>query len=165
MLGLIVAYAENRVIGKDGMIPWRIKGEQLRFKELTTGNVVIMGRRSYEEIGRPLPNRTTIVISSTKNFDQENCYTVKSLQEAILLAGERDAYISGGAGVYKEALPYVDKMYITEIHKEIEGDTYFPEFDKEEWTKEVEKEVDGEIPYTYVTYTRKKADHSDEEKQ
>ncbi|MBQ8823082.1 MAG: dihydrofolate reductase [Lachnospiraceae bacterium] len=155
MLGLIVAYAENRVIGKDGMIPWRIKGEQLRFKELTTGNVVIMGRRSYEEIGRPLPNRTTIVISSTKNFDQENCYTVKSVQEAIELAGDRDAYISGGAGVYREALPYVDKMYITEIHKEVEGDTYFPEFDKDEWIREVEKEVDGEIPYTYVTYTRK----------
>lgn len=165
MLGLIVAYAENRVIGKDGMIPWRIKGEQLRFKELTTGNVVIMGRRSYEEIGRPLPNRTTIVISSTKNFDQENCYTVKSVQEAIELAGDRDAYISGGAGVYREALPYVDKMYITEIHKVIEGDTYFPEFDKDEWEREVEKEVDGEIPYTYVTYTRKKAEECHEEKE
>ena len=91
MLGLIVAYAENRVIGKDGMIPWKIKGEQLRFKELTTGNVVIMGRKSYEEIGRPLPNRTTIVISGTKNFDQENCFTVKSVKEAIELAGDRDA--------------------------------------------------------------------------
>ena len=88
MLGLIVAYAKNRVIGNKGMIPWRIKGEQLRFKELTTGNIVIMGRRSYEEIGRPLPNRETIVVSSTKNFDQEHCVTVKSLKEAIELSIE-----------------------------------------------------------------------------
>ena len=155
MIALIVAFAKNQVIGNKGCIPWKIKGEQRRFKELTTGNVVIMGRRSYEEIGRPLPNRTTIVVSNTKNFDGENCLTAKSLAEAIRLAGDKDIYISGGAKLYEEALPLVEKMYITEIDSEIEGDTYFPPFEKDQFVKEINEKVDGEIPYTYVTYTRK----------
>ena len=125
MIGLIVAYAKNRVIGNEGQIPWRIKGEQKRFRELTTGNVVVMGRRSYEEIGRPLPNRMTYVVSNTKNFDQEGVKTVKSIQEAIDLAGDKNVYISGGARIYEEAMPYVEKMYITEVELEVDGDTFF----------------------------------------
>lgn len=155
MIALIVAYANNQVIGNKGYIPWKIKGEQKRFRELTTGNVVIMGRRSYEEIGRPLPNRTTIVVSNTKNYNGENCFTAKSLDEAIKMAGDRDIFISGGARLYEEALPIVEKMYITEIDCDIEGDTYFPAFDKEQFVKEIDEVVDGEIPYTYVTYTKK----------
>ncbi len=155
MIALIVAFARNQVIGNKGAIPWKIKGEQKRFKELTTGNVVIMGRRSYEEIGKPLPNRTTNVISNTKNFDAENCMTAKSLQEAINMAGNRDIYISGGAKLYEEALPLVEKMYITEIDRDIEGDTFFPQFNKELFTKEINEQFEGEIPYTYVTYTRR----------
>lgn len=158
MISLIVAYANNRVIGNKGCIPWKIKGEQKRFRELTTGNVVIMGRRSYEEIGRPLPNRTTIVVSNTKNFDAENCMTAASLEEAIKLAGDRDCYISGGARLYEEALPLVEKMYITEIDAVIEGDTLFPEFDENEFVKEVNESFEGEIDYTYVTYTRKEGE-------
>lgn len=155
MIALIVAYAKNYVIGNKGCIPWKIKGEQRRFKELTTGNVVVMGRRSYEEIGKPLPNRITIVVSRTKEFRGENCYTAGSLQEAIALAGDRDVYISGGVGLYEEALPIVDKMYITEIDEEIDGDTYFPRFDENDFMKEVNERFEGEIPYTYVTYTRR----------
>lgn len=155
MIGLIVAYAKNRVIGNKGCIPWRIKGEQRRFKELTTGNVVVMGRRSYEEIGRPLPNRMTYVVSRTKNFDEEGVKTVSSIQEAIDLAGDKNVYISGGAGIYREAMPYVEKMFITEVDLEPEGDTFFPEFDENDFVKEINEEVDGEIPYKYVTYTRK----------
>ena len=155
MIALIVAYAKNHVIGNKGCIPWKIKGEQRRFKELTTGNVVVMGRRSYEEIGKPLPNRITIVVSRTKEFSGENCYTAGSLQEAIALAGDRDVYISGGAGLYEEALPIVDKMYITEIDAEIDGDTYFPRFNENDFMKEVNERFEGEIPYTYVTYIRK----------
>ena len=104
MIALIAAYAKNRVIGNKGCIPWKIKGEQKRFRELTTGNVVIMGRRSFEEIGRPLPGRTTIVVSGTRSFNGENCTTAKSLAEAIELAGNRDIYISGGARLYEEML-------------------------------------------------------------
>ena len=114
-----------------------------------------MGRRSYEEIGKPLPNRTTIVVSTTKNFDGENCLTAKSLMEAIRLAGNKNIYISGGARLYEEALLLVEKMYITEIDCDIEGDTYFPHFEKDQFMKEINEKNEGEIPYTYVTYTRK----------
>ncbi len=156
MIALIVAYANNHVIGNKGSIPWRIKGEQKRFKELTTGNVVIMGRRSYEEIGHPLPNRMNIIVSNTKKFEAENCMTAGSLEEAINLAGDKDIFISGGARLYEEALPLVSKMYVTEIDREIEGDTYFPEFDPDAFDREVvERHDDADIPYTYVTYTRK----------
>ncbi|MBD5501461.1 MAG: dihydrofolate reductase [Lachnospiraceae bacterium] len=155
MIALIVAFAKNQVIGNKGRIPWKIKGEQNRFRELTTGNVVIMGRRSYEEIGKPLPNRTTIVISNTKNFDSENCMTAKTLKEAIELSGNKEIYISGGAKLYEESLPLVEKMYITEIDCNIEGDTYFPPFEKEQFVKEINERFEGEIPYTYVTYTRR----------
>lgn len=155
MIALIAAFAKNRVIGNKGCIPWKIKGEQKRFRELTTGNVVVMGRRSYEEIGKPLPNRITIVVSNTKNFDEENCVTAKSLLEAIKLAGDKDIYISGGARLYEEALPLVEKMYITEIDCDIEGDTYFPSFDKEQFVKEINEKYEGEIPYTYVTYIKR----------
>lgn len=155
MTALIVAHAKNRVIGNKGRIPWRIKGEQKLFRELTTGNVVVMGRRSYEEIGRPLPNRYTIVVSNTQKYEAENCTTAGSLQEAIKIAGDRDVYISGGAGLYREAIALVDKMYITEIDAVIEGDTYFPEFDHSLWEREVTQHVEGDLPYDYVTYTRK----------
>lgn len=155
MISLIVAYAKNRVIGNKGKIPWNIKGEQKRFRELTIGNVVIMGRNSYEEIGKPLPNRTTIVVSRTGNYDSHNCYTAKSLQEAITLAGNKDIYIAGGAGLYQEALSIVEKMYITEIDLKVEGDTYFPEFDEKLFEKKIDGVVDGEINYTLLTYIRK----------
>ena len=156
MISLIVAYAKNHVIGNKGCIPWRIKGEQKRFKELTTGNVIIMGRRSYEEIGHPLPNRMNIIVSNTKKFEAENCVTAGSLEEAIRLAGDKEIFISGGARLYEEAMPLVQKMYVTEIECVIEGDTYFPDFDPALFDKEIfERHDEGEIPYTYVTYTRK----------
>ena len=159
MIGLIVAYAKNRVIGNKGQIPWRIKGEQRRFRELTTGNVVIMGRRSYDEIGHPLPNRNTIVVSKTANYEAENCVTVGSLAEAIDLAKTKwpdmNIYLSGGAGIYREGLDLADKLFITEVELEPEGDTFFPEFDETKYDKTVDEAVEGEIPYTYVTYTKK----------
>ncbi len=159
MIGLIVAYTQNRVIGNKGSIPWRIKGEQRRFRELTTGNVVIMGRRSYEEIGRPLPNRLNIIVSNTQNYEAENLFTAHSLAEAIELAKakapEANIYISGGARIYEEGLPLAEKLFITEVEATIEGDTFFPEFDTANYTKTVDEHVEGEIPYNYVTYTRK----------
>ena len=108
MIGLIVARSKNHVIGKGGRIPWRIKGEQKQFKQLTTGNVVVMGRKSYEEIGKPLPNRMNIVVSNTQKFEGENLVTASSLKEALAIAGDRDVFISGGYGLFKEAMPIVD---------------------------------------------------------
>jgi dihydrofolate reductase len=156
VIALIAAYARNRVIGNQGKIPWKIKGEQLRFRELTMGNVVVFGRRSYEEIGKPLPGRDTIVISNTKSYEAQNCITAHSLSEAVLLAGNRDIFISGGAALYREAIEIVEKMYLTEIHAVIPGDTYFPEFCEENFVRNVERHVEGALPYDYVTYSRKK---------
>lgn len=133
MIALIVAYDKNRVIGNHGKIPWHIEGEQHRFRDLTTGNVVVMGRRTFEEIGHGLPNRFTFVVSNTKNFDADNVLTVASLKEALLKASdifpEKDVFLSGGAGIYEEGIQYCDKLYVTEIDASYEGDVYFPEFD------------------------------------
>ena len=155
MIALIVAYAHDNIIGNKGKIPWDIKGEKKRFRELTTGNVVVMGRRSFEEIGRPLPDRTIYVISSTKKFEMDGVHTVTSLKEAMDKAGDRDIFISGGERLYKEAIDIVEKMYITEIDLNVDGDTRFPEFDESKFIKTTEKVIDGDIPYRYVTYTRK----------
>ena len=156
MIGLIVARSKNNVIGKNGEIPWRIKGEQKQFKELTTGNVVIMGRKSYEEIGHPLPNRRNIIVSRTQKFEGDNLQTVSSLQEAIAVAGDADIYVAGGYGLFKEAIPLVDRMYITEVDMVVEnGDVFFPEFDENEFEVSI-GEVGGEdIKFTRVVYERK----------
>jgi len=155
MIALIAAFSINRVIGNNGIIPWKIKGEQKRFKELTTGNVVIMGRRSYEEIGKPLPNRTTIVISNTKTFSAVNCMTATSLGQALKMAEGRNVYIAGGAQLYKESIQLVDKMFITLIDKNVEGDTFFPPFNEGDFDIQVDERFKGEIPYTYMTYSRR----------
>ncbi len=155
MIALIAAYANNRVIGRDGKIPWSIPGEQNRFRALTTGNVVVMGRRTYEEIGRPLPDRDTIVISSTLHLARERCVTAPSLAQALAQAGGRQVFICGGEGLYREALPFADVLYLTEIEAEFQGDRYFPAFDPEQYLLTEETRVDGPIPYTCRTYRRK----------
>lgn len=157
MIGMIVARDKNGCIGKDGRIPWRIKGEQKQFKELTTGNAVIMGRKSYEEIGHPLPNRLNIVVSRS-TFEGENLRCAKSLSEAIDIAkreGYENIYISGGYGLFKEGLPLVDKMYITEVDTEVEGgDTFFPDFNEEEYEVSIGETGGDDIKYTRTTYER-----------
>lgn len=157
MIGLIVARSKNNVIGKNGEIPWKIKGEQKQFKELTTGNIVVMGRKSYEEIGRPLPNRKNIIVSNSKNFTGENLVTVGSLQEAIAISGGEKVYIAGGYGLFKEALPLVDEMYITEVDISIDdGDVFFPKFDADEFDLIIGETEGEDIKYTRTIYTRKK---------
>lgn len=156
MIGLIVARSKNNVIGKNGEIPWKIKGEQKQFRELTTGNVVVMGRKSYEEIGHPLPNRKNIIVSKSKNFSDENLVTVRSLQEAIDISAGENIYISGGYGLFKEALPLVDKMYITEVDTIVEnGDVFFPEFDASEFDISIGETGGEDIKFTRTIYTRK----------
>jgi dihydrofolate reductase len=156
MISLIAAMSKNYVIGNKGVIPWKIKGEQKRFKELTTGKTVIMGKRSFEEIGKPLPNRKTILVSTTMSYEDENCTTAASLEGAIKLAGNSDVYVAGGEMLYREALPLVDYMYLTVIDMEIEGDTFFPRFQEEDFRIISEELFDGEIPYRYLTYERKR---------
>ena len=151
MIGLIVACSKNNVIGKDGKIPWKIKGEQKQFKDLTLNNTVIMGRRTYEEIGHPLPNRKNIVISRTMNYQDHNLITVDSLEKALQRV-EENAYIIGGYNLFKEIIPIVDVMYITEIKKVVEdGDVFFPEFKEADFT--IQKTEENEY-YKRLVYTR-----------
>jgi dihydrofolate reductase/dihydrofolate reductase (trimethoprim resistance protein) len=155
MISAIAAMSKNRVLGMNGKIPWHIKGEQSRFRELTSGKTIIMGRRSYEEIGRPLPNRRTILISTKLNIQENNCVTVACLAEALKLTEHEDeVFISGGGQVYEEALPFLDRIYLTVIEKEYDGDIYFPVFDMNIYRKTYEHRIEGEIPYTYYTYDK-----------
>ena len=106
MISIIVAVTKNNVIGNKGTMPWKIKGEQRRFKELTTGHTIIVGRKTFEAEGKPLPNRKTIIISKTKNIECENCVTVKALKEALELAkDEKEIFIAGGGEIYRQVLP------------------------------------------------------------
>ena len=155
MISIIVAYSKNRVIGYKGKMPWKIKGEQLWFKELTLNHTVIMGRKTYESIGKPLENRFNIIVSSTLFFDEENLKTARSLNEAISLANSEEVFIIGGQQLYEEAITIADTLYITEIDIEVEGDTYFPKFDENNYVKILIKEVDGEIRYRYKKYQKR----------
>lgn len=155
---MIAAMSENRVIGKGNDIPWRIPGEQKRFRSLTTGKTVIMGRKTFESIGKPLPNRRNIVITRGRTYVADGCEVVGSLSEALdLTKNENEVFIGGGETLYKEALPLADRIYLTTIHFEIDGDTFFPElgddFEQLEFT-----DVEGEPSYTYQTLERKR-DH------
>lgn len=157
MISLIVAYTKkDQVIGCNGKIPWQISKEQKRFKELTTGKVIIMGRRTFEEIGQPLPNRITIVVSNTKKFVGDNCHTARSLKEAIDIANGKDIFIAGGSRIYKESISLVERMYITEIEADFYGDTFFPKFSEKNFVKIINQKFHGKIPYTYLTYIKKK---------
>jgi len=142
-LGIIVAVAENGVIGKDGKLPWpKISEDFRRFKKLTKHHPVIMGRKTYESIGSPLSNRLNIILSRS-GFKHEGVYVKNSLREAIDFLEKNQvkgfdyskSYIIGGAGVYREALPFVNFMEITEVRGNYDGDVYFPKFNKDEWEK------------------------------
>lgn len=155
MISIIAAHAHGRVIGRGGQIPWNIPEDKTHFRELTTGHVIIMGRRTYEEIGRPLPNRETILISSTYSVEQEHCTTVSSLRDALERAAGRDVFICGGERLYQEALPLADRLYLTEIDADIAGDRYFPAFDKQDYTLTEEHRLDGERSVVFRTYDRR----------
>ncbi len=154
MIALIAAYDANRAIGFQGKIPWNIPGEQRRFRELTTGSTVIMGRRTFLEIGKPLSHRTTILLSHTISYQSENCFTAHSLEEAIAKSPTSNIYIAGGAALYAQSIPLVEKMYLTEIHSTFSGDTFFPSFPREQFQRKIDAYVPGIVPFTYVTYTR-----------
>ena len=156
MIVLIAARAKNGVIGMGGKIPWNIPNEKCFFKEMTMGHLVVMGRKTYEEIGRPLPGRITLVVTNTQNYDNQGCVTVKSLQEAIEFAKGRTLFVAGGAALYQEALPLAELLYLTEIDMEIEGDVFFPEFDVNQYQRTVIGKLDYECECYFVKYERKK---------
>ena len=159
MIAFVVAYTKNRVIGKDGTMPWHLPGDLKRFKEVTMHHTVIMGRKTYESIGHPLVNRENIILSKTKKYEGDTIQTMTSLEEALLYAKDKDVYIIGGAKVFKEALEYVDIMYVTEIDAVMEGDTFFPDFDEALFERIEESIHEEQYTYRFVTYKRKEKNY------
>ena len=142
MLSIIVAKSRNNIIGKNNELIWHLPADLKRFKELTTGHNIIMGRKTFESLGRVLPNRKHIIFSQNPDFKvaDENVEVVHSLlQIQELIEGPEESFVIGGAMIYNFLMPYVKKMYITQIDKEFEGDTFFPKLNEEEW-KIVERE-------------------------
>jgi dihydrofolate reductase len=156
MIKIIVAMSENRVIGNNNELIWKLSSDLKRFKDLTTNNPVVMGRKTYESIGRPLPNRRNIIISRQPDYLVDDCEIVSSLEEALLLTNS-DCFIIGGGEIYKQSLEIVDKIYLTLVHKEFEGDTKFPELNKE-WIEVSRENFDSdeknEYNYSFIEYDR-----------
>ena len=162
MLSIIVAKAKNNTIGKDNKLLWHIPDDLRRFKELTTNHNIIMGRKTFESIGRILPNRKHIIFSQNPDFkiDNENIEIVHSmLQIQQYIEDENENFVIGGAMIYNLLMPYVTKMYVTEIDKDFEGDTVFPRINTEVWQEvsreDGPKDEENDFKYEYVVYKRK----------
>ena len=156
MIKIIVAMSKNRVIGNNNELIWKLSSDLKRFKELTTNNPVVMGRKTYESIGRPLPNRRNIIITRNLEYEADGCEIVSSLEEALLLTNN-DCFIIGGGEIYKQSLEIADKIYLTLVHKEFEGDTTFPELGSDWATigaKDFEADAKNEYNYSFIEYDR-----------
>jgi dihydrofolate reductase len=162
-ISIIAAMAENRVIGVNNTLPWRLPADLRHFRQLTTGHHVIMGRRNYESIGRPLPERTNIVVTRNRDYRAPGCEVRQSLEEALRDAGDDpEVFVIGGAEIYRQALDKADRIYLTLVHADVPGDTFFPEFDARDWNEisRARHEADEKNPYacSFVTYDRKTAE-------
>ncbi len=134
MLSIIVAVSENNVIGTGNNLPWKLSGDLQRVKKLTMGHHLIMGRKTYESIGRPLPGRITIIITRQTNYHPEGCTVVSSLADALKIAQiDSEAFIFGGGEIFTQALPFTHKIYFTKVHCAVNGDTFFPQLAPSEW--------------------------------
>jgi dihydrofolate reductase len=166
-LALIAAYSQNRVVGYDNKLPWHLPEDLQYFKRCTSGKAIIMGRKTFESIGRPLPNRTNIVISRNKQFQAQGVTVIASLEQAIELAeavnevnGVDEVMVIGGAAIYELALPLADRLYLTHVHASIEGDAYFPQVDFSHWheVQRADYSASDSNPYDYsfVVYEKEK---------
>lgn len=156
MINIIVATSKNRVIGNNNSLIWKLPADLKRFKQITTGNTVVMGRKTYESIGKPLPNRRNIIITRDTNYLVDNCEIVNSLEEALMLCNN-DCFIIGGGEIYKQSIDIADKIYLTLVQEDFEGDTYFPEIGKE-WTKvfreDFEPDEKNAHKYSFINYEK-----------
>ncbi len=162
-VSLIVAVSSNGVIGREGGLPWHLPADLRHFKRTTMGHHLIIGRRTWEEVGKPLPGRTMVVVSRRRHFAPEGARVVGSVEEALEVASADDEpFIGGGAQIYRIALgrDLVDRICLTRVHAKVEGDTFFPAFDLDEWTlvSEEHHEADDRnaYPYSFLVYERKR---------
>ena len=157
---IIVAMAQNRTIGINNAMPWRIPEDLRHFKTLTMGHHMIMGRKTFDSIGKPLPGRTTVVVTRDRELKIDGCIMAHSLPDAIAAcAGDEQIFVVGGAELYQQAMPLVDMLYITEIQQAVEGDAHFPEFNRDAWQEESreirQQEAPQPLEYHFVIYRRK----------
>ncbi len=155
-ISLIAAMAENRVIGRNGAVPWDIPSDRKRFRELTMGHPLIMGRTTFESIGRPLPGRTTIIISRQQGYRVEGCSVAPDLPSALALCADAgEVFICGGSEVYGEAIHRADRIYLTIVHGEFSGDASFPAIPGD-FVEAVREGLDSPLPCTFVIYERRR---------
>lgn len=159
-LSLIAAVAQNRVIGVRNTLPWHLPADLKHFRRLTTGHPIIMGRRNYESIGRPLPDRDNIVVSRRNDYQAPGCRVVHSLEDALIAVnGADEIFVIGGAELYAQTLPNANRLYLTLVHANVDGDTYFPEYDTNNW-RELSRErheADERHAYSYSFVTLDRA--------
>ena len=150
---MVAAVAENGVIGKDADVPWHIPADMKHFRETTKGNTVVMGRVTYEGIGHPLPYRSNVVVTRQPDWNAEGVFVAGNVEDAIALAGDFDGEIMiiGGGEIYAQAMPFADAQVLTEVHQAPGGDTYYPDWDRAEWTETRREDHDG---YSFVWYER-----------
>ncbi len=151
-VSIIVAMGRNRVIGKNNALPWRLPADLRHFKSTTMGHTLIMGRKTYESIGRALPGRKSIVVTRQKGLRAEGCLVAGSIDEALSMAGaEQEVFVIGGAELFAQTLPIASKLFVTFIEKEFEGDVFFPETDPRLWVEKERKSftANEENPYDY----------------
>lgn len=148
---LIAAVGSNGVIGRDNDLPWRIREDLQHFKQLTLGHTLVMGRKTYDSIGRPLPGRRTVVVTRQRDWSADGVEVVHDLDDALKLADGNDVYVAGGGEVYRQALPYADRLELTEVDLAPAGDVTFPDFDRSAWHQTARDPHEG---FTFVTYHR-----------
>jgi dihydrofolate reductase len=161
-LTLIVAVARNGVIGADNRLPWRLSADLRRFKALTTGNAVIMGRKTWESLPekfRPLPDRVNIVVTRDAGYRAAGATVVHSLPQALAAAGERAAFVIGGAEIYSQALPLATRLEVTEVDADIAGDAFFPPIDRDHWEEvaRAPQPPENGLGFAFVSYARRSA--------
>jgi len=158
-LAIIVAMDEQGLIGRDNDLPWKLSADLKYFRSITMGKPLVMGRNTHESIGRPLPGRKNIILTSDLNYQAEGCTVVHSLDEAIQECDDvEEVMVMGGASLYKQFLDRADRLYLTHVHASLEGDTWFPEWDKNHW-QEVSREDfpandKNQYPYSFAVYER-----------
>jgi len=160
MIIMIAAAAENNALGKNNELVWHLPNDFKRFKSLTTGHHIIMGRKTFESFPKPLPDRVHVVISRQENYKPEGCIVVDSIEKAIAICPENDdSYVIGGGEIYNLALPFTDIIELTKVHHSFDADAFFPKINKSEWTlvesEENYKDEKHLYDYTYETYIRK----------
>lgn len=164
IVSLLVAMDERRGIGKQGRLPWRLSTDLQRFRQLTMGHHIVVGRKTFESIGKPLAGRQMIIVTRDPNYKIADCFTAHSIRDAIELAragGETELFICGGADVYAQTLDLAERLYLTEVHADCDADTFFPEFNRDDWIEQSSEphaaDEKNAYPFTFLVLVKKSA--------